>query len=706
MFGTTLDFLLVLLGFGLIVFIHELGHFVAARWAGIRVMAFAVGFGPAILSFRKGLGVQAGSSEREYLRRQKERSASDLSPTEYRLNALPFGGYVKMLGQEDGNPYAVSDASDSFQSCKPWKRLVVISAGVVMNIITAAALFVCAFMVGMKVEPAKVGAVAPGSPAALATALNADSAGVTRAGLAPGDSIIAINGSKPNSFSDLMLATAMAERDSAIELLVARRGNATPLNFIIKPTVGAESGMLELGIEPARSASVLSARNEQEASEMLAAFESLGLKGLTPGMTIESINGRPVTDGSELFTALATSGGEAVTAVFRDGSQSVTQTFVPRPEMQLDYLQRATRAVVPIDHLLGLMPVMTVGQTTERSEAAGLRSGDIFARLGNAQFPSIAEGMAEIQARKGASIAVTVLRKDEAGVFKEIVLSDVGVNAKGQIGFGVGDTARDLALVSLPLPSLNHPGTQTRFAPAASGVFTIPGARIVSIDGRPVANFADIRHALREATSPRAGGTYAAGTKPTTVEVRFRRPVDGVLSEDAAIESLSWPLNEEDVRAINSLGWKSPISPGLFQTEEILLKATSPAEALGMGFAETKRVMLTTYMTFARLFQGTVKVEHLKGPVGIAHLGTLVAGRGFIWLLFFLALISVNLAVVNFLPLPIVDGGQFLFILWEQLRGKPVPLAFQSAATLAGLALIGCVFLIVTYNDIRNLLGF
>ncbi|MCX5690000.1 MAG: site-2 protease family protein, partial [Planctomycetota bacterium] len=252
MFGTTLDFLLVLLGFGLIVFIHELGHFVAARWAGIRVMAFAVGFGPAILSFRKGLGVQAGSSESEYLRRQKDRSASGLSPTEYRLNALPFGGYVKMLGQEDGNPYAVSEAADSFQSCKPWKRLVVISAGVLMNLITAAALFVCVFMVGMKVEPAKVGAVAPGSPAALATALNADAASVTRPGLAPGDAILAINGSKPNSFSDLMLATAMAERDSAIELLVARRGNNTPLNFVIKPTVSAESGMLELGIEPAR----------------------------------------------------------------------------------------------------------------------------------------------------------------------------------------------------------------------------------------------------------------------------------------------------------------------------------------------------------------------------------------------------------------------------------------------------------------------
>ncbi|MCX5690724.1 MAG: site-2 protease family protein, partial [Planctomycetota bacterium] len=448
------------------------------------------------------------------------------------------------------------------------------------------------------------------------------------------------------------------------------------------------------------------ARNEQETKEMIAAFETLGLKGLTPGMTIESLNGRAVSDGSELFTALATSGGEPVTAVFTDGSTKVTQTFTPRPELQLDYLQRATRAVVPIDHLLGLMPVMTVGQTTERSEAAGLRSGDIFARLGNAQFPSVAEGMAEIQARKGAAIAVTVLRKDDAGGFKEVLLPDVSVNAKGQIGFGVGDTARESSLVSLPLPSLNHPGTDTRFAPAASGVFTIPGIRIVSIAGQPVANFADIRQALREATKSSVTGAKQSGSAPVAVDVKFRRPVGGSLSEQAEIESLSWLISASDVRAVNSLGWKSPISAGLFQTEEITLKAASPAEALGMGIAETKRVMLTTYMTFARLFQGTVKVEHLKGPVGIAHLGTLVAGRGFIWLLFFLALISVNLAVVNFLPLPIVDGGQFLFILFEQIRGKPVPLAFQSAATLAGLALIGCVFLIVTYNDIRNLLGF
>jgi regulator of sigma E protease len=124
-----------------------------------------------------------------------------------------------------------------------------------------------------------------------------------------------------------------------------------------------------------------------------------------------------------------------------------------------------------------------------------------------------------------------------------------------------------------------------------------------------------------------------------------------------------------------------------------------------MGLSETRRVMLMTYMTFVRLFQGTVKVEHLKGPVGIAHMGTLLADRGIVWLLFFLALVSVNLAVINFLPLPIVDGGQMVFLLFEWARGKPVPVQIQNVVTLGGLLCVVAMFLLVTFNDVRNLLG-
>ncbi|MFG0252215.1 MAG: site-2 protease family protein [Phycisphaerales bacterium JB038] len=125
-----------------------------------------------------------------------------------------------------------------------------------------------------------------------------------------------------------------------------------------------------------------------------------------------------------------------------------------------------------------------------------------------------------------------------------------------------------------------------------------------------------------------------------------------------------------------------------------------------MGLSETWEMLVMTYLTLDRLIvQRTVKVEHLKGPVGIAELGTKFAGQGIIHLLLFLAMISVNLAVINFLPIPIVDGGVFLFLLIEKLKGSPVSPIVQNAATMVGLALIGAVVLITFYNDMANLLS-
>jgi regulator of sigma E protease len=175
------------------------------------------------------------------------------------------------------------------------------------------------------------------------------------------------------------------------------------------------------------------------------------------------------------------------------------------------------------------------------------------------------------------------------------------------------------------------------------------------------------------------------------------------------VEVRDWVLTRADVAAVRDLEWTVPGDERalmmLFEIEQTIDKAQGPIAAVGRGVAKSRQIMNQTYLTFLRLFQGTVRVEHLKGPVGIAHLGTQVADQGFIWVLFFLGLVSVNLAVINFLPLPIVDGGQFLMLAYEGLRRKPVPVAFQNAATLVGLALIGTLFLVVTFHDIRALLG-
>lgn len=715
--GTIRDLVLFLIGFGLIVFIHELGHFLAARWAGIRVMAFAVGFGPALASYRRGFGFRFGSSEPEYramLRADSEaedRAAGvvrGVHPTEYRFNVLPFGGYVKMLGQEDMNPNAVSDAADSYQNCKPWKRLVVISAGVVMNLILAAALFIVVFMAGLKTEPAWVGSVVAGLPASKAVAENASEQGVTSPGLQPGDRITRINGANARTFSDLVLATAMSKKGVPIELIVEREGLGGALTFRVTPEEDRLTGLLALGIEPARSARIVPARSEKDAVESRKVLDKLGLRGVEPAMRLTRAGEiHHIRSGNDLASAMAQSHGRPVQLEFADDSGKTAKvTLQPIPAMQEDLVTQPGGSVVVVEHVLGLTPVMTVRDATPsgsgpKASRQGLRDGDVFARIGAVEFPSVAQGMAEIKSHAGKPLDLVVIRKDDSGVENETPLK-VKVSRKGTIGFTVGDTGDDRAIVSMPqkeLTEIRQGATPRR--PAANDFITVPGTRIVSIGGQRTSNFGEIREALRAATRSALIQRQPTMDVPVVIEL----PRAGVrIGEGTQIEAV-WPLAESDIRALHSLGWTSPVGPGLFDAAEFSLKASSPIEAIVFGLSETKRVVLTTYVTFLRLAQGSVKVEHLKGPVGIAHMGTLITSRGVIWLLFFLALISVNLAVINFLPLPIVDGGQFLLILFEQLRGRPVPLGFQNGLTLAGLVLIGCVFLLVTYNDVKYLFG-
>src|SRR3954447_20463683 len=161
-----LGWVLLALGFGFVIFWHELGHFIAAKWAGVKVEQFAVGFGTAAMAWRKGIGAVLGGSttpkvearvhqERERVRSRPEKNAVGeleqreetddqirerlgIGETEYRLNWLPLGGYVKMLGQDDLNPNAIANDPRAYNMKPIGKRMVIVSAGVIMNIILAA----------------------------------------------------------------------------------------------------------------------------------------------------------------------------------------------------------------------------------------------------------------------------------------------------------------------------------------------------------------------------------------------------------------------------------------------------------------------------------------------------------------------------------------------------------------------------------------
>lgn len=734
-FGTIIDLLIVIIAFGSIVAIHELGHFVAAKWAGMKTLAFAVGFGPAILSYRRGMGWRRGSNVAEYEKLQQQGKAANLGSTEYRLNAIPFGGYVKVLGQDDLNPNATSADKGSYLSAPYWKRLVFISAGVVFNIVTAGLLFVLVFMIGLKTEPPVIGLIGQNTPAEKATALNAEELNLEHPGLRPGDRVLTINQRRVNTFSDIAIASAMARRGSSIALEVKRDGVPQPIRFDITPELDPGSKMLQIGVAPAITTTIAGLDDPETAKFVQRRLEELAIPA-APGWTVTaatytSPDGTTTTRNTKMagdvIDAFVHSAGQPVTLDIAPpvdassanststNTQPVRVTVSPSARLeQLTFPTGQNTIVSGLEHLLGFMPAAVIQATEIPAQEAGLLPGDILAQVGNVEWPSEILTRRQIVPRAGQTVRVVVARKtknansnnannnNDANQPWELVdLGQVPVSRAGTIGFAMKPAVDSPARAAAwPSGAINEQGAEVQSTAHKLGI--VPGSNILAVNNQPTPTYFQLRETLRSITKDAAIIDQATGERifaPITVTLTIERP-----SPDRPTEHVSWTITPEELKRLHNLGWQSPLPVFAFDFDAFVLRATSPIDALSMGFHETHRVMLTVYVTFVRLFQGSVRVEHLKGPVGIAHAGTILAGRGMVWLLFFMAIVSINLAVINFLPIPITDGGHVVFILWEWITGKPVSPAIMNAAFLAGLVLLGAVFLIVTFNDITSLL--
>ena len=178
--------LLVILGVGFVIFIHELGHFLLAKWNDVKVEKFSIGFGPTLFGFRRG-------------------------ETEYVLAAVPLGGFVKMLGEGEGTDDEQARTTDprAYPNKSVGARMAIISAGVIMNVLLGLVCFVYAYGHGMEEMPAIVGAVVPASPA-------------YQAGMRPGDEIVAIDGRREVRYKTLLLKVSLSRRDQVLHFVVRR----------------------------------------------------------------------------------------------------------------------------------------------------------------------------------------------------------------------------------------------------------------------------------------------------------------------------------------------------------------------------------------------------------------------------------------------------------------------------------------------------
>ena len=669
---------LFLLALGFIIFVHELGHFATAKWAGIKVRRFALGIGKPFISWRKGMGLRYGDGTKEYEERLAK-GQTDLGETEYALCNIPLGGYVSMLGQEDVDPTKISDDPRAYNNKPIWKRIVVVSAGVVMNLIFAVIFFIIAFMIGTKFPPAQVGGVAYDSPAMNATA---DREGVAP-GLRPGDKVLSVNGEHINDFTELRVASALAKGDQDLAITVMRPAwgdqPEQQITFRTKPNTENELKLLQIGVEAAASVELISKKDaeKEEAAEIVAHISKFGL---APGMKLTAVNGQAITEHWQYLLALRQAGGKKLMLTFTTETGSTKDVEVtPEPGMQrarVVTLSQFPEEKEALHHLLGLVPALAARHTEdEQSPVYGkILENDIIAKVGDTTYPTFNQFVQAVDASEGP-MSITLLRGD-----KQVTVEIEPRRARGGL---IGPKKLGLPM-SLTGEASNVVGRVLDDSPLAS--LNLPaGTRILKIGDHEIRNFDDMRFALMQS----GGGE---------IEITYAKPLLGGTVETAKIT-----LSNEAYQTVANLPWYDPI--GAFRSLEVPIKTSNPIAAASMGFEKTMLFLNQTYLTLIRLVEGTISPKHMSGPVGITNIGTKMADKGATYLLYFMGLISVNLAVINFLPLPIVDGGLFVMLLIEKMRGKPLPLQLQSAITMAGLVMLAAVFLFVTYNDIARLIN-
>jgi len=208
------------------------------------------------------------------------------------------------------------------------------------------------------------------------------------------------------------------------------------------------------------------------------------------------------------------------------------------------------------------------------------------------------------------------------------------------------------------------------------------------VGGQAVANWYDFHRAtlawLKEHPP-------AAGADPAPVPVAFQTSAGQRVTAQL-------PLTAAEATALQN--YRFTVSVPFEQPRDARRQTDSPVTAAWWGVTETRDFILQFYLTLRRMVTGDVSAKNMMGPVGIFQAGTGFAAKGTDWLIWFLAMISANLAVVNFLPIPIVDGGLFAFLILEKIKGKPLSAKTQAIAQYIGMALLLGIFLFVTWQDI------
>jgi len=555
------DFLLkagsIVLLLGGLIFVHELGHFIAAKLLGVKVLRFSIGFGPRLFGFTRG-------------------------ETEYRVAALPLGGYVKMAGDDPSEEVQPEDRGRGFLEQQPWRRFVIAAAGPGMNLVFPVLVYLALGLAqnGQLVPGPRVGALSPGSPAA-------------EAGLEPGDRIlsVAVPGAAPKQvryFSDLRELVS-PHPGEPLTFEVERDGRRLP-PLVITPARERESNPIEttwrgvIGVTPAYSPAVVAPVVPGTAGP------------LQPFDLVASVNGQKVAHAGEL--------------------------------------RRAVEA----------------------------------ARCGPVAMEVLRE---QVVAAPGAAVST----------YRAVALPDVPTCAGGRPTFAVADPGVSTFVAAVAPDS-----------PAAKAGLR-RGDALVAVNGHPVRSFRDVNARAAE---------FKPG-QPVELALGDGRKVTLVPGERTELDEMTREPQKKLV-----LGF-FPEQRAVVESSALLVERVplvmGPIEASRAAVAGVNEAVRLTVVSIARIFTGQISFKTVGGPIMLFSVASKAAEEGLQSFLFTMALISVNLGLMNLLPIPVLDGGHLAACLVEGVTRRPLSVRSREIANLVGIILLVMLMIAVFKNDIVRVMG-
>jgi regulator of sigma E protease len=683
----------MVIGIGLIIFVHEMGHFLAAKACGVKCEKFYVGFD----AFDINLGVFKIPRRLAYFQ---------WGETEYGIGILPLGGYVKMLGQNDNPVESVTDPGAaqaaikmvndgpridaqadappeidprSFQAKSVPQRMLIMSAGVIMNLIFAVIFAAFAFGFGVSHQPAMVGDSVAGSPA-----WENNLSGVQ---------VLEVNGTRTLDryypFGDLAETIMVGGADQEVVLEIKRSAEQSQTERLsVKPVVGLVKmkgfNPPTLGIGPMQSCRI-GTDNPTLPGEP--AHEA----GFLAEDLIVKINGQPVNNRVEMSRELFKAWDQPVVFTVLRGTEQVYFSYRDYERAGVDDgelvdLTVATNPLREIGFTPKIGPVAAV-QLDSPAYQQGIKAGDEILTLDGQVFdPFTSPQYLRQMARAQKPVAVGIRRN---GAEQDAVET---INIVPQFPSGVNRTVEEMpfAVDELGVAMLVY----NQVASLDSDLTTTqPGIQvndeIVSLEF----DFSD--SAKREEYLEKYGRqTRVSGPElatsfgmifeqlqslPESVFVKLR-----VKREGREMDVVLTPKTSER--------YFSEKRGMMLQPLMEVYQADDAADALYCGWRPLQHDSGKIFKILRQMVVGNVPMTALGGIGSISVVATSEAMSGTTRLLMFLTMLSVNLAIINFLPIPVLDGGHMVFLAYEGVTGQPPNERIQEGLTMiGGLLLLGLI---------------